>query len=576
MDAPEAGRKLAAIVAADVVGYSRLMQEDDRGTLAALTERRKLFAERVTRHRGRIVNAPGDSILAEFSSIVDAVEAAIEIQRVCASDGKPMQFRIGVNLGDVLVDAAGAIYGDGVNIAARLESLAPSGGICVSKSVHDQVKGRLRLDFEDLGERAVKNIAAPMHVFCLAASGATAPAVQPAAPRANSIAILAFDNMTGEPARELFCDGISEDIMTDLSKTNGIAVIGRQSSFTYKGKPRDLRVVARELGVKYVLEGSVRKAGNTIRVTAQLIEADTGTHVWANRYDRTLDDVFLVGDEITEDIVTSLDVKLSHGEEARIWRKAMRLPQARDLFNIAMNTRDRGTPQDVQRSRELFLEAARLEPDSPWPRAHAAVTHVMDVMHGWSGDRPRSLEEARKLALKSLELEDSVAGAYVALGVIALFEDRHDEALAHLERSREMRPMCFGPRAYLSYGQLYSGLWESAAESAAQAVELNPMYPMWYRYLIGAARYFAQKLDEAVPVLRGVKSADPRLIPARLAIIGAEMARGHREDAAAEAATVLGEQPDFTLAKFAATQPFRDKELRGRYLESLREAGLPG
>ena len=569
-----AERRLAAILAADVVGYSRLMQQDDRAALEALNERRKLVADAVAARRGRIVNAPGDSILAELPSVVAAVEAALEVQRNCAADGKPMQLRIGVNLGDVLADETGAIYGDGVNIAARLEGLAPPGGICVSKSVHDQVKGRFGVDFEDLGEKTVKNITSPVHAFAVRLGQAAAPA-EPVVRRPNSIAILAFDNMTGEPAQELFCDGISEDIITDLSKTIGIAVMNRQSSFTYKGKPRDLRAVGRELGVKYVMEGSVRKAGNTIRVTAQLIDAETGAHVWANRYDRTLEDAFLVGDEITEDIVISLDVKLGHGEEARIWRKAMRSPQARDLFNAAMNARDGGTPQDVRRARELLLEASRIEPDSPWPYAHMAVTHVLEVMNGWTSDRARSLEEARSLAFKANELESTVAGAYAALGVVGLFEDRHDEALAHLERANQMRPMCSGPKAFLSYGQLYSGLWDSAVQNAANAVELNPLYPLWYRYLMGAARYFGQNIEEALPVLRGVRNANPRMIPARLAVIAAERALGRDAVAMAEAAAIVKDRPDFSLGKFAQTQPFRDKALRERYLEALRTAGLP-
>lgn len=565
-------RRLAAILAADVVGYSRLMQQDDLGTLHSLTERRTLFADAVAARRGRIVNAPGDSVLAEFASVVDAVEAALAIQRACAVDGKGMQFRIGINVGDVLVDAAGAIYGDGVNIAARLESLAPPGGICFSKSVHDQVKGRLRIEAEDLGEQPVKNIAEPVHAYRVRIA---APAAEAMTRKPNSIAVLAFDNMTGDPGQELFCDGISEDIITDLSKTNGIAVIGRQSSFTYKGRPRELRAVARELGVKFVMEGSVRKAGNTVRVTAQLIDAETGTHVWANRYDRTLEDVFLVGDEITEDIVTALDVKLSHGEEARIWRKAMRSPQARDLFNAGMNTKDLGTPQDVRRARELFLEAARLEPDSGWAHAQAAIMHCIEVMNGWTGDPAHALAEATRLARRACDADETVPGGPAALGIVALFEDRHDEALEQLESALELRPMCSGPKAILSYGQLYCGQWDRAVRNAAEAVELNPMYPVWYRYLIGAARYFSENLDEALPTLRAVKSANPRLIPARLAIVAAERRLGANEAAALEAAAILKERPDFSLTKFAATQPFRDKALRERYLESLRSAGLP-
>ena len=219
--------------------------------------------------------------------------------------------------------------------------------------------------------------------------------------------------------------------------------------------------------------------------------------------------------------------------------------------------------------------AARLEPDSPWPYGHAALTHVLEVMHGWTADRAGALAEARRLALKANELESTVAAAYAALGVVALFEDRHDEALENFGRAHQMRPMCSAPKAFLSYGQLYSGLWEPAVDNAAQAVELNRMYPLWYRYLIGAARFFGHKVDEALPVLRGVKSANPRMIPARLALIGAHMACGRADEAAAEASNVLHDRLDLTLSKFAATQPFRDKALRERYLDSLREAGLP-
>jgi adenylate cyclase len=381
--------------------------------------------------------------------------------------------------------------------------------------------------------------------------------------------------MSEDPEQEHFCDGISEDIITDLSRTTSIAVIGRHSSFAYKGKPTDLRTIGRELGVRYVLEGSVRKVGNRARITAQLIEAETGTHLWANRYDRSLDDVFLVGDEITEEIVTSLEVKLSHGEEVRIWRKALKSPQARDAFNAGMSANYRGTPQDVRQARELFLEAARLEPESPWAHAQAALTHCMEVIHGWSADPAASLAEARRLGSRARELDETIPGGHAALGLVALFEERHDDALAGLERAHELRPMCSGPKAILGYAQLYSGLWESAVRNAEGAVELNPMFPFWYRYLMGAAWHFGGRHEQALAALRTVSQANPKLIPARLALISAESALERPEQAAAAASEVLKDRPDFSVARFARTQPFRDKALRERYLESLRAAGLP-
>jgi adenylate cyclase len=442
--------------------------------------------------------------------------------------------------------------------------------------VHDQVKQRAAIAFDDAGEHTVKNIGAPVHVFRarMGAAGRSAEAAA-AQTRCNSVAVMAFDNLNGDPAQQVFCDGISEDIITDLSKISGIAVVGRQSSFTYKGKANDLRQVGRELGVRYVLEGSVRKAGNQVRVNAQLIEAQTGTHVWAQRYDRALDDVFLVGDEISGEIVTALDVKLARGEEARIWRKALRLPQAREVFTRGMDLYYAGTPQAMSQARELFLEIISLEPQSPWGYSQTAVTYCLEIVNGWAADPAASLREAKRLGEKALALDATVPGGHAALGIAALFDDRHEEALERLGHARNLRPMCSTPNAVLAYAQLYCGRLDEAVRNAAAAVELNPLFPQWYRYLMGAARHFGGQHEEALAILGGIRAANPRLVPARLAMIGSEMALGRTADAAAEAAAVLKDHPDFSLARFAHSQPFRDKEVRARYVASLREAGLP-
>ena len=567
-------RRLAAILAADVVGYSRLMQEDDRAALEALTARRRLFADAVDRRRGRVVNAPGDSILAEFASVVDAVEAALEIQRACAADGQRMQFRIGVNLGDVLVDDAGGIYGDGVNVAARLEALAMPGGVCVSRSVYEQVKSRIAQRFDDQGAKVVKNIASPVHVYAAAGLGRAAPlAAVPAT--SISIAVLAFDNLSNDPQQEHFCDGICEDIITDLAKINGVAVIGRQSSFAYKGKAHDLRQIGRELGVRFVLEGSVRTAVNRIRVNAQLIEAENGVHVWAQRYDRELQDVFTVGDEVTEEIVTALDVQLAHGEQARIWRKAVRTPEAREAFYRGMNLYYAATPQDIRNARQLFLKTIELEPGAAVGYAQVAVTYCLEVVHGWSSDSVRSIEEARQMAQKACALDAATPAAHAALGLVDLFENRHDDALRRIARALELRPMCANPRAMLGYAQMYAGMFDSAYGNAKEAIALNPVFPVWYHYLMGASQHFGSKHEDSLRTLLNVRAANPRLIPARLALISAQLAVGEPEEAKAEAASVLKDRPDFSLARFAQTQPFRDAQLRERYLDSLREAGLP-
>ena len=383
-------------------------------------------------------------------------------------------------------------------------------------------------------------------------------------------------SLSGDAEQEHFCNGICEDIITDLSQINGIPVIGRQSSFAYRGKANDLRKVARELGVRYVLEGSVRTAGNHIRVNAQLIEAESGTHVWAQRYDRTLDDVFLVGDEITEEIVTALDVKLAHGEQARIWRKAVRSPKARELFYRGMSLYYAGMPQEMRKARELFLEVIQAEPESPWGYAQAAVTHCLETIHGWTLDPAASLQAARQLAEKALALDDTVPSGHASLGVVALFAGQHDEAIQRLQRAHDLRPMCSAPRAILGYAQLYAGDWKNAVSNAQGAVELNPLFPLWFYYLIGAAQHFGGQHEASVPILQKVRAGNPRLIPARLALIAAQLALDDKDSAVAEAAAVIKDRPDFSVGKFGMTQPFRDKARRDRYLESLRAAGLPG
>ena len=390
-----------------------------------------------------------------------------------------------------------------------------------------------------------------------------------------SIAVLAFDNMSGDPAQGYFCDGISEDIITDLSKIDGLAVIGRQSSFTYKGKANDVRRVGQELGVRYVLEGSVRKVGSQVRVSAQLVESETGTHLWANRYDREWENAFLMGDEIAEDIVTSLDIKLGRGEDVRIWRKATRSPKARDVFYQGQDAYYRSTQKDNRRARELFLEVIRLEPESAQAYAGAAMTHALDAVHGWSTDSMHSLEEAKRLAHKAVELDDDNAGAHDALGFVSLFEGRHEEALAEGARALELRPMCSGPNASLAYIQLYSGQWNSALSYARTAVALNPVFPGWYLYLMGAAEYFGGRHQQSLATLSQALAVSPGRLVARVLRIAALDAVHSPGDAKAEAVLLLGDHPDFSISRFSVTQPLSDKSRRDQYLAALRRSGLP-
>jgi adenylate cyclase len=578
-------QRLAAILAADVAGYSRLMARDERGTIAALDAAREVFRRHVAANQGRVVDMAGDSILAVFQLASGAVTAALAVQgdldkcTAPAPEDQRMRFRIGVHLGEISEKDDGTVYGDGVNVAARLESLADAGGITVSEGVWQAVRGKIAASFEDLGNRAVKNIAQPIHAFrCGPARSRKSPAAPASsgAPeiRQHSIAVLAFDNMSGDPEQVHFCDGISEDIITDLSKINGLTVIGRNSAFAYKGKASDLRRVGRELGVRYVLEGSVRRMGKRVRVTAQLVEAETGAHVWANRYDRDLDDTFLVGDEITRDIVETLDVKIARGMDSRIWRRALANVEARETFMRGWSAFGQGTKEGNVLAREAFLDVSRLEPASPMGFAYAGLTYALDVVQGWSKDVLQSLAEARRLGGIALALDGVSPSAHAALGLAALFEGKYEEAMLGAQRTIENRPMCASPRANLAYVQLYSGDYESALHNARSAIEFNPIYPGWYLYLMAAAQHFAGHEDEALGTLERVLVASPRLTFARALRIAVLVGLGRMEEARAEAGLLRRDSPDFDAERFAATQPFRDKAQQDRYVAALRSAGL--
>jgi len=588
VEVTESGLKhrLAAILAADAVAYSRLMASDERGTVVTLDTARAVFRKHIEANQGRVIDTAGDSVLAVFDTTIGAASAALaaqqQLEEACRAvdEDRRMRFRIGLHLGDVIEKPDGSVYGDGVNVAARLQTLAEPGGIVVSEAVHGALRDRIAARFADRGEQRFKNLLRPVHVYALAAAGipgtsrdvVNAPKSEPVR---RSIAVLAFENMSRDPAQEYFCDGISEDIITDLAKINGLAVIGRQSAFAYKGRATDLRQVGRELGVRYVLEGSVRVAGNRVRVTAQLIEAESGTHVWANRYDHELHDVFTVGDAVVQDIVEALDVKLARGEEARIWRKALKTLPAREAFLRGWSAYYESTPDGIRRARELFLEVIRLEPDSPMGYAYVGLTHAIEVTQGWTTDPLQSLGEARRRAEEAIAADPSSAGGYAARSMVSMFEGRFEDAIADAQRSLENRPMCASPRAGLAYVDLYVGNYQRAINHAREAIEFNPIYPGWYLYLMAAAQHFGGHHQEALATADRVLAGNPRQTFARTVRIAALMALGRRDDAGAEAALVLRDRPEFTVERFLATQPFRDSTQSAQYADALRASGLP-
>src|SRR5512143_1417500 len=444
MDAePSIKRRLAAIPAADIASYSRLMGEDEAATVRDLKGHQAVILPLVGRHSGRIIDTAGDGILAEFPSVIGAIECAVEIQSVMAArnanvaEHRRMRFRIGINLGDVIHDET-RIYGDGINVAARLEALAEPAGVLVSGAVHDQVRDRLGLAFEDLGERELKNIARPVHVYRVRMSAESQAALSAGAglplPDKPSIAVLPFPNMSGDPEQGYFADGIAEDIITGLSRLRWLFVIARNSSFTYKDRAVDVKRVSRELGVRYVLEGSVRKGGNRIRVTAQLIEAETGNHLWAERYDRALDDVFAIQDEIAAKVIGCLQPELYAAEYDRVKRKPPRNLDAWESFVRAMFLYGQHSNPDTKEALNLLGRA--IEQDPCYAQAHGlrAVCLAWRAFQGWE-DRDTAFAEAAEAAKHAVACDPHEPWAYLAQGFMALARWRDSEAVGAFSRA---------------------------------------------------------------------------------------------------------------------------------------------
>jgi adenylate cyclase len=482
-------RRLAAILAADIAGYSRLMGIDDEGTLRQLKGHRKeLVDPKITEHRGRIVKTTGDGMLVEFVSVVDAVRCAVDVQRGMADrtaqlppPEKRIQFRVGINVGDIIIDGDD-IYGDGVNVAARLEALADPGGIMVSRVVHDQVQDKLGFQFDDLGEQAVKNIARPVGVHRIHLTEQAAPAKPTAATTEHaasdrpSIAVLPFVNMSGDPEQEFFADGISEDIITGLSKLRWFFVIARNSSFAYKGKAVDVKRAARELSVRYVLEGSVRKGGNRVRITAQLIDAATSNHIWAARYDGELIDVFALQDEITRKVVSAIEPRLLEAEGVRALTRAPADLDAWELVARANSIFWRMTPANSEAAIALYREAVRRHPAYAPAHSMLAVALLMSGFVGWTA-MTGNVKEAADLAARAAQLDGSHPWAHLALGQLATMRKQTDAAENAFQHALELNPNFAAAHGFLGYALALAGQSERALEHLNQALSLSPHDP---------------------------------------------------------------------------------------------------
>jgi adenylate cyclase len=584
MNTERTKRKLTAILSADVKGYSRLMGEDEKGTLHTLNVYKEVMSNLIQSHHGRVVDAPGDNVLAEFASVVDAVECAVEIQKELKSrnavlpENRRMEFRIGINLGDV-IEEGDSIYGDGVNIAARLQGLAEAGGVCISGTAYDQVENKLGLEYESLGEQEVKNIAKRIRAYCAkmkTAKTQTNSVKHPQLPDRPSIAVLPFANISGDPEQEYFADGIAEDVITALSKFRWFFVIARNSTFTYKGKSVDVKTVAQDLGVRYVLEGSVRKSGKRVRITAQLIEARTGHHVWAERYDRDLEDIFAVQDEITESIVTSIGPEFLSAEMQRAQRRDVRSLDAWDYAMRAAYHHSRYTKEDSAEAQRLLLKAIELDPLNVGGFCLLAFTHLMQVQFGWSESVDQSIQEAAEAAKKAVAIDDRDAWAHMALGLVDLISRRYDDAIGRFKRAIDLNPSLANAYGALGQALALAGEYNAAVEQINKAIRLSPRDPFlvyWVGHL-GLAAITEERYDEAYEWGKKCVQENPNF-PGGHRIIASSCGHlGRTKEAQAALTQLLLLMPGMTIDDVRKQVPFKDPRDMERYLDGLRKAGL--
>ncbi len=620
-------RRLAAILVADVVGYSALIRADEEGTRAAVRQHITVTVEpQIAAHKGRIFKTVGDGLLAEFASVVDAVRCAVEIQNAIkdhntdVAKDKRVEFRIGVNLGDVIAEGDD-LHGDGVNVAARLEGLADPQGICISGSAFEQVRDKLEVGFEDLGEQQVKNIDRPVRAYRVltdpAAAGkfVTAPTqrtanwrvptiaaalvvviaagglawwqpwvarLEPASverrafplPEKPSIAVLPFDNLSDDPGQDYFSDGMTENIITVLSKVPDMFVIARNSTFTYKDRPVKVQQVAEELGVRYVLEGSVQRSGDQVRVTAQLIDAISGHHLWAERYDRQVADYFTVQDEIARNVVTALEVKLTAGEIARFWRRQTDNLEAYENFLRGTAARESGGKAGNAEGRRLYEKAVALDPNFASAWIHLSITHQLDARIGWSGDRARSISLAAGAVQKALAIGGAGPSTYLQLSNIAIVKRQYDQAILHCEKALSLDP----PAGVLAHcGRIWTFVDrpQEGLELITEAMRRNPYFPGIYFFILGEAHRLLGNYDAAVAGFEAFREASPKSLLPLITLAYTYAEAGRMQEARTAANEILERVPKITTKGIAKGLRYKDPAEIESILANLRKAGLP-
>jgi len=576
-------RKLTAILSADVKGYSRLMGEDEDATVSTLIAYREIMTTVIKKHQGRVVDSPGDNLLAEFNSVVNAVRCAVKtqdklkIRNHLLPENRKMEFRIGVHLGDVIVEGE-RIYGDGVNMAARIEGLAEGSGISISGTVYDSIENKLDLNYNFQGEHTVKNIKKPVRVYrvrkksSITVSGDDREYKLPDRP---SIAVLPFVNISGDPEQEYFSDGITEDLITDLSKVSGLFVIARNSVFTFKGMAVKVKELGKKLGVRYVLEGSVRKAGNRVRITAQLVDAGTEGHLWAERYDRDLIDIFSLQDEVTQKIVAALTVKLTEDEQERLLQKDTNNLEAYDNNLRGLESIYRWTKESMAEARQMLEKAIDIDPEYASAYSNLGKCHWADWANGWSQD-PKSLEQAFELSQRAIALDDSLTSARIVLSDVHLWKKLHDQAITIIDRAVKLNPNCAD--AIVQYGEIliWAGRPQAGMEFVRKAMRLNPIYPVWYLWNLGHAYFLADQQEEAIEIFKRALIVNPDFLPVHLTLALIYAEKGCKDAAKIEVAEIHRISPESpSLKAWCQRLPYKDQAVSDRIIEALRKAELP-
>jgi adenylate cyclase len=618
-------RKLTAILCADVKGYSRMMGEDEVGTFHTLSDYLEIINTIIKTHHGRVFSSPGDAIIAQFASVVDAVECAVEIQNKIETknadvpEDRKMRFRIGVNLGDV-IEKEEQIYGDGVNIAARIETLAEPGKVSISKNVYRNVRNKIKFGYEYQGEHQVKNITEPLRVYkvltapehagqligepkvpkrlskksyisifvvlALVAAAAVwyfyprVPEIEPASvekmayplPDKPSIAVLPFDNMSGDPEQDYFSDGISEEIITSLAKTDQLFVIARNSTFTYKGKPVKVKQVAEELGVRYVLEGSVRKSEDRVRITAQLIDAVAGEHLWAERYDRDLKDIFALQDEITIKIVTALQIKLTEGEQARLWGKEFKNLDVYLKFMEVGSLFQKSTKETLIRAGQVAQEIVDMAPESKWG-------YVMLAWYNWNlawrGQSPReSIAKAFKLVQKALTIDKSDSNSHTVIGNIYLLMRQYEKAIAAGEQAVALEPNGALAHVVLGITLCYAGRIDEGINKVKQSIRLNPSPAHWSFLTLGRCYRQKGQYEEALTAYKKALQINQDDLLNHLSLAAIYVLLDRQEEAEAAAKKVLEINPKFSVERFSKTAPYKNQADLKLFVDALNKAGL--